>query len=65
VPQNFLGGPDEEHFRLVHVEIEAKAGPALSKLRILQEEAANDVSWTSLNEAAHLTSWKEKIDSLA
>ncbi|GAX73502.1 hypothetical protein CEUSTIGMA_g954.t1 [Chlamydomonas eustigma] len=37
---NFLGGPDEEHFRLVHVEIEAKAGPALSRLGLLQEVAA-------------------------
>ena len=30
--QNFLGGPDEEHFRLVHIEIEAKAGPAITQL---------------------------------
>lgn len=30
--QNFLGGLDEEWFVLVHVEIEAEAGPALSGL---------------------------------
>ena len=29
---NFLGGVDEEWFRLVHVEIEAKAGPALASI---------------------------------
>ncbi|GLC73238.1 hypothetical protein PLESTF_001350500 [Pleodorina starrii] len=28
--QNFLGGPDEEWFRLVHVEIEARAGSAVA-----------------------------------
>jgi indoleamine 2,3-dioxygenase len=30
--QNFLGGVDEEWFILVHVDIEAKAGPALAAL---------------------------------
>ena len=29
---NFLGGVDEEWFRLVHVEIEARAAPALANL---------------------------------
>ena len=37
--QNFLGGPDEEHFRLVHVEIEARAGPAIAALRPMQAAA--------------------------
>ena len=29
---NFLGGLDEEWFRLVHVEIEARASPALASI---------------------------------
>lgn len=29
---NFMGGLDEEWFRLVHVEIEARAGPALASI---------------------------------
>ena len=37
--QNFLGGPDEEHFRLVHVEIEAKAGPAVALLMPMVQAA--------------------------
>lgn len=43
-PQNFLGGPDEEHFRLVHVEIEARAGPAIASLAPMQAaaEAGNE-----------------------
>ena len=32
LPQNFFGGLDEEWFVLVHVEIEAEAGPALAGL---------------------------------
>ncbi len=39
-PQNFLGGPDEEWFRLIHVEIEARAGGALAGLRRMQAAAA-------------------------
>ena len=35
--QNFLGGPDEEWFRLVHIEIEAKAGPALAAIMPMRE----------------------------
>jgi indoleamine 2,3-dioxygenase len=35
--QNFLGGVDEEWFILVHVDIEAKAGPALAALLPAQE----------------------------
>jgi indoleamine 2,3-dioxygenase len=42
--QNFLGGMDEEWFILVHVDIEAKAGPALAailcaQLAVKQEDA--------------------------
>ena len=33
---NFLGGLDEEWFRLVHVEIEAKAAPALGSIQPAQ-----------------------------
>ncbi|KAG2438059.1 hypothetical protein HXX76_005669 [Chlamydomonas incerta] len=39
---NFLGGPDEEWFRLVHVDIEARAGPAVAGLPRLQQAAAQD-----------------------
>jgi hypothetical protein len=39
LPQNFLGGVDEEWFRLVHVSIEAAAGPAMARLEALQEAA--------------------------
>ncbi|KAG2438003.1 hypothetical protein HXX76_005617 [Chlamydomonas incerta] len=39
---NFLGGPDEEWFRLVHVDIEARAGPAVAELPRLQQAAAQD-----------------------
>ncbi len=35
--QNFLGGLDEEWFILVHLEIEAKAGPALASILPAQE----------------------------
>jgi hypothetical protein len=38
-PQNFLGGVDEEWFRLVHVSIEAAAGPAVAALEPLQRAA--------------------------
>ncbi|KAI8467659.1 MAG: hypothetical protein J3K34DRAFT_523547 [Monoraphidium minutum] len=36
---NFLGGVDEEWFRLVHVSIEAAAGPGLARLGPLQAAA--------------------------
>ncbi|PNW70291.1 hypothetical protein CHLRE_17g713700v5 [Chlamydomonas reinhardtii] len=39
---NFLGGPDEEWFRLVHVDIETRAGPAVAGLARLQQAAAQD-----------------------
>ncbi len=38
--QNFLGGLDEEWFILVHVDIEAKTGPALASLLAAQEAVA-------------------------
>jgi hypothetical protein len=37
--QNFLGGMDEEWFRLVHVAIEAAAAPAIAALQPLQQAA--------------------------
>ena len=37
--QNFLGGKDEEWFVLVHVDIEAKAGPALAAAGDAQDSA--------------------------
>jgi indoleamine 2,3-dioxygenase len=40
--QNFLGGVDEEWFILVHVEIEARAAPALAGIVEAQQAAADD-----------------------
>jgi hypothetical protein len=37
--QNFLGGMDEEWFRLIHVSIEAAAAPAIAALQPLQQAA--------------------------
>jgi indoleamine 2,3-dioxygenase len=51
--QNFLGGLDEEWFILVHVDIEAKAGPALAALLPAQEAVkSNDVA--ALEEELHV-----------
>jgi indoleamine 2,3-dioxygenase len=44
--QNFLGGLDEEWFILVHVEIEAKAGPVLTSLVVAQEAVSNQDATT-------------------
>lgn len=38
--QNFSGGQDEEWFRLVHVDIEQRAAPALVALQPMQAAAA-------------------------
>jgi indoleamine 2,3-dioxygenase len=40
--QNFLGGQDEEWFVVVHVAIEAKAGPALAAIVAAQRAVIND-----------------------
>jgi indoleamine 2,3-dioxygenase len=40
--QNFLGGQDEEWFVLIHVAIEATAGPALAAIRAAQQAVAED-----------------------
>jgi indoleamine 2,3-dioxygenase len=40
--QNFLAGMDEEWFILVHVDIEAKAAPALAAIRQAQKAAVED-----------------------
>src|ERR1041385_7509658 len=40
--QNFLGGVDEEWFILVHVDIEAKAGPALNAIPKAQRAVKAD-----------------------
>lgn len=50
--QNFLGGIDEEWFILVHVDIEAKAAPALSAMVQAQQAVLEDRS-TDLTQ--HLT----------
>jgi len=44
--QNFLGGLDEEWFILVHVEIEAKAGPILTSLVVAQQAVASNDATT-------------------
>jgi indoleamine 2,3-dioxygenase len=38
--QEFLGGPDEEWFRMVHLAIEATAAPAMAALAPLQAATA-------------------------
>jgi indoleamine 2,3-dioxygenase len=48
--QNFLGGLDEEWFILVHVDIEAKAGPALAALMPAQQAVANQDAKALLKE---------------
>ena len=40
--QNFLGGQDEEWFVLIHVAIEAKAGPALTAIVAAQRAVIDD-----------------------
>lgn len=40
--QNFLGGMDEEWFRLIHVEIEAKAAHAVAQLPALQQAVTKE-----------------------
>src|SRR5207253_9350357 len=40
--QNFLGGQDEEWFVVVHVAIEAKAGPALAAIVAAQRAVIDD-----------------------
>lgn len=40
--QNFLGGQDEEWFVLIHVAIEAVAGPALAAILAAQQAVAED-----------------------
>src|SRR5919106_2461755 len=40
--QNFLGGQDEEWFVIVHVAIEAKAGPALAAVVAAQQAVVDD-----------------------
>jgi len=37
---NFLGGLDEEHFRLVHIDIEQRAAGAIAALQPMQQAAA-------------------------
>ncbi|GLI64917.1 hypothetical protein VaNZ11_008311, partial [Volvox africanus] len=37
--QNFLGGIDEEWFRLIHIDIEARAGQAVAGLEAMQRAA--------------------------
>ncbi|ARV60796.1 hypothetical protein BZZ01_21155 [Nostocales cyanobacterium HT-58-2] len=62
VSQNFMGGLDEDWFILIHIEIEAKAAPALAAIpRILEGIAQDDTStvisalenikkaWTNIN----------------
>jgi indoleamine 2,3-dioxygenase len=50
--QNFLGGLDEEWFILIHVDIEAKAAPALSGI-IRAQDAVGDDDPVQLESALH------------
>ncbi|WP_026732478.1 hypothetical protein [Fischerella sp. PCC 9605] len=47
--QNFLGGLDEDWFILIHIEIEAKAAPALAAIPIILEGIAGDDTTTVLD----------------
>lgn len=54
--QNFLGGVDEEWFVLVHVEIEAKAAPALAAMPLAWQAVVDDNTEAlikSLEDIAH------------
>lgn len=42
ISQNFLGGLDEDWFILIHIDIEAKAAPALAAIPTLLEGIARD-----------------------
>lgn len=42
---NFLGGQDEEHFRCVHIDIEARAAPAIARLLPMQDAAQRVRGW--------------------
>jgi indoleamine 2,3-dioxygenase len=48
--QNFLGGQDEEWFVLIHVAIEAKAGPALAAIFAAQQAVVDDQAETVANQ---------------
>ncbi|HEX2225908.1 MAG TPA: indoleamine 2,3-dioxygenase [Candidatus Binatia bacterium] len=50
--QNFLGGQDEEWFVLIHVAIEAKAGPALAAIIGAQKAVAENRSEKVANQLA-------------
>jgi indoleamine 2,3-dioxygenase len=50
--QNFLGGQDEEWFVLIHVAIEAKAGPALAAIVAAQQAVADDRAETVADQLA-------------
>lgn len=47
--QNFLGGLDEDWFILIHIEIEAKAAPALAVIPPLLEGIAHNDTTTAIN----------------
>jgi indoleamine 2,3-dioxygenase len=50
--QNFLGGLDEEWFVLIHVAIEAKAGPALAAIVAAQQAVAEENPEAATDELA-------------
>jgi indoleamine 2,3-dioxygenase len=59
--QNFLGGQDEEWFVLIHVAIEAKAGPALSAILAAQKAVAQDQPEIVARELATIASTIETM----
>jgi indoleamine 2,3-dioxygenase len=59
--QNFLGGIDEEWFILVHVDIEAKAAPALSAMVQAQQAVLEDLPGELLQ---HLTTMAGALEEI-
>ena len=49
ISQNFQGGLDEDWFILIHIEIEAKAAPALAAIPTILEGVAQDDITTVIN----------------
>ena len=58
--QNFLGGLDEEWFILVHVDIEAKAAPALASTIQAQEAVSQDQPHSLAQQLATIASATHK-----
>jgi indoleamine 2,3-dioxygenase len=62
--QNFLGGQDEEWFVLIHVAIEAKAGPALCAILAAQKAVAEDRPEIVANQLATIARSIEQMHAI-